>query len=361
MSRKKGTARAAGHEKFMREAIRLAERGEGTVSPNPMVGAVIVKGGRVVGMGWHEFYGGAHAEANAIQNAGPKARGGTLYATLEPCNHYGKQPPCTKAIIEAGIREVFYACADPNKGSLNGAAELRKRGIATHYGLCRKEAEEQNEFYIKSLGLGRPFIALKSAMTSGGFISYGNGKHKRISGTEAKAFSQGLRKKFDAILVGVNTIIKDNPWLTYRQNPALNPVRIILDSSARTPTCSKVFSQDGGTIVVCTAKASAKKIRKLEERGAAVIIAKESKGGVDLKWLAKALFEINIRSVIVEGGNRSATAFLEAGLFDRLYIIMSQRALKNGLKAFAPKKSIALKAASCRALGSDTLVVLDKK
>ncbi len=359
MSRKNGTAN---HEKFMLEAIRLAAKGEGAVSPNPMVGAVIVKGGRVVGRGWHKFYGGKHAEANAIENAGKKAsRGGTIYVTLEPCNHYGKQPPCTKAIIEAGIHEVFYACADPDKGSLHGAAELRKHGISTHYGLCKKEAEKQNEFYIKSLAQGRPFIALKSAMTSDGFITYGNGKHKRISGGAAKAFTQSLRKKFDAILVGVNTIIKDNPRLTYRKNPGFNPTRIILDSAARSPPRSRVFSEKGATIVVCTAKANAQKIRKLEERGTAVIIAKESNGQVDLHWLAKALFEINIRSVIVEGGQRTSTAFLEAGLFDRIYIIIAQRALKNGLKAFAPKKSIEVKAVEAKSLGRDTLVVLEKK
>ncbi len=348
-------------KKFMLKALGLAARGEGRVSPNPLVGAVIVKGGRVVGRGWHRGYGGAHAEANAIADAGAKARGGALFVTLEPCNHFGLQPPCTKAIIDAGIAKVFAAIRDPNPVSQNGAAELERNGIPVRFGICRKEAEKQNEFYIKSLALRRPFIALKIAMSRDGFITYGDGKSKRISGKASRAFVQQLRKKFDAILVGANTIHKDNPRLTCRENPALNPTRIILDSLARTPPGSMVFSQEGETIVVCTKKAPQKNRAALLARGAAVVVAPEKGGMVELKWLMKNLHSRGIRSVMVEPGNRTATSFLQAGLFERIYITVSGKAIENGLKAFSLKKSIAVKSAGAIKLGTDTLISLEKK
>ncbi len=348
-------------KRFMLMAIRLASKGEGGVSPNPLVGAVIVKGGKVVGIGWHKRYGERHAEVNAIFDAGQKARGGTLFVTLEPCNHYGKQPPCTKAIIGAGIKEVFAAVRDPNKGSRQGARELRKHGIKVYLGLCCEEAKKQNEFYIRSLILGRPFIALKSAMTRDGFISYGDGRRKRISGRTEREFVQGLRKKYDAILVGVNTVLKDDPRLTYRKNPAFSPVRVILDSAARTPLEARVLSGEGKAIVVCTGRAPREKIRALAEKGAAIISQGEKRGRVDLKHLMKALYSAGIRSVLVEGGNKVSTSFLEQGLFDRLYISVAAKEAGHGLKAFSPRRSIAVKIVEAEQLGNDALVVLEKK
>lgn len=347
--------------KFMLGAIRLAARGDGKVSPNPLVGAVIVKGGRIVGKGWHREHGAEHAEANAIIDAGKKARGGVLFVTLEPCNHYGLQPPCTKAIIDAGIAEVFAAIKDPNPISRSGAKELEKNGIPVRLGLCGNEAEKQNEFYIKSLALGRPFIALKIAMSRDGFITYGNGKRNGISGKKSRAFVQQMRKSFDAILVGANTARLDNPRLTYRKNPALNPTRIILDSSASIPPGSRVFAQEGETIIVCTEKAPKKNMAGLRAMGAKVIVAPEKSGGVDLHWLMKTLYSQGVRSVMVEPGNRTATGFLGQGLFERIYIIVSGKRVENGLKAFSLKKSIAVKPVGAKKLGADTLITLEKK
>ncbi len=348
------------HEKFMEEALRLAARGQGKVSPNPLVGAVAVKDGRVVGGGWHKYYGGWHAEASALLQAGEKARDGVLYVTLEPCNHHGKQPPCTNAIIASGIREVFAAIRDPNPVSKHGAEELQRHGIKVHFGLCEKEARKQNEFYIRSIVSGRPFIALKSAMTRDGFISYGNMKAKRICGKEEFAFAQDLRKKFDAVLVGVNTVIMDNPRLTYRKDPRFNPVRIVLDSKGRTPLNSRIFSQGDETIIVCTKSAGRERVKKFIEKGAGVIIAKGSGSEVDLHWLARALYKLGLRSVLVEAGNVTGTSFLESGLLDRIYIAIAPRSVKNGLKAFSPKKSIEVKLVEKKMLGKDLLLALEK-
>src|SRR3989344_769529 len=204
----KSDANWASEQKYMKMALALAEKGRGRVSPNPLVGAVIVKGGRVVGRGWHEHYGGRHAEANAIIHAGKNASGADLYVTLEPCNHYGKQPPCTKAILKAGVRRVFAEMEDPNPVSRHGAGFLRKHGVQVDIGMCGKGAEKLNEFYIINVRRKRPFITIKIAMTERGFITYGDGRRKAISGKADMAFVQKLRERHDAILVGLNTVLK---------------------------------------------------------------------------------------------------------------------------------------------------------
>ncbi|MBI4210436.1 MAG: bifunctional diaminohydroxyphosphoribosylaminopyrimidine deaminase/5-amino-6-(5-phosphoribosylamino)uracil reductase RibD [Candidatus Diapherotrites archaeon] len=353
-------ARHAAHVKFMLEAIRLAERGIGKVSPNPMVGAVVVKGGKVVGRGWHGFFGGKHAEFNALEKAGKKAQGADLYVTLEPCNHHGKQPPCTKEILHAGIRRVFAACPDPNKASKNGAKALRKAGVETKFGLCRKEAEKQNEFYIKSVLSGRPFITIKTAMSSDGFITYGDGRAKRISGRKDFSYTQELRLRHDAILVGVNTVLKDNPKLTYRRDKSLSPTRIVLDPRARTPPNARVVSQGGETLIICTRDAPRARAGRLAMKGAEILVARSRAGRIDLRAMLASLHSLGIRSVLVEGGAFTASRFLEERLFDRLVIIIASMKIRKGLEAFKIGRRVRARIAETKKIGNDEVIVAEK-
>lgn len=341
----------------MLEAIRLAEKGRGKVSPNPMVGAVVVKNGKIVGKGWHERFSARHAEVNALKKAGKKAMGADLYVTLEPCNHYGKQPPCTKAILEAGIKRVYFACGDPNKASRHGAKELVKKGVMVIGGIHGKEAEKQNEFYIKSVCLGRPFITIKIAMTRNGFISWGNGKRKRVSGQKSSEFAQLLREKHDGIMVGIGTMLNDDPMLSVRGKPWLNPARIILDSGARMSPRAKVFSQKGKTIIVCTKKALKKDVEALRKRGAEIIMGKSENGRVDLRWLMKKLYTLGMRSLLAEPGKELATSLLERKLFDRLIIIVAEKEPKSGLAAFKLKKTVRVHLAAVERSGKDLILV----
>jgi len=346
-------------KKYMEMALKLAKKGSGMVSQNPMVGAVIVKGKRVVGRGWHKKYGSEHAEANAIIDAGKKARGADLYVTLEPCNHFGKQPPCTKAILKAGIGRVFAAMKDPHHVSNKGEQYLRKNGIPVHIGMCKNEAEKLNEFYITSVRYGMPFVTVKIAMTADGFITHGDGKAKRIAGKKESAFVQNLRERHDSILVGLNTIIKDNPRLTVRKNPALNPVRIVLDSEARTPLSARILRESGETIIACTHAAPRKRILALRKKGAQIVVAGK-KGRVDLRQLLKKLNALGIQSVLVEPGNMTATSFLSGGLFDRIIIIVARRKIKGGLEAFRLGKKIRARVIEKRPVGNDTMIILEK-
>jgi len=339
----------------MEKALALAQKAKGMVSPNPLVGAVVVRRGKVVGTGYHKEFGKEHAEVIAIKNAGKKAKGADLYVTLEPCNHYGKQPPCTKSIISAGIRRVFAAMYDPNKKSLHGAAELKKHGIKVHVGMLEREAKEQNEFYIKSLALQRPFITIKIAITQNGAISWGSGKNKKITGKAAFEFTQKLRAEHDAALVGKNTVLKDNPQLTVRKNPKLNPFRIVLDSRCEIPISSKIFSKKGA-IVACTKKAPRKNIQKLKRKGIVVIIAKEKRGQVDLFDLMKKLYKIGISSVLVEAGSNTASSFLGQKLFDRIIIIVNEREI-SGKGAFFLHPKVSAKIIEKKMLGKDLLIV----
>ncbi len=344
----------------MKMAISLAERGRGFVSPNPLAGAILVRGDRVVGRGVHKEYGKEHAEAAAIEDAGEKARDADLYVTLEPCNHYGKQPPCTKAILEAGIKRVFAAIKDPNPVSKHGAAYLRKKGVFVELGMCEKEAEKQNEFYIKSVRSKRPFVTLKIAMTEEGFITWGDGKAKQIGGRKQHEYTQKLRADYDAVLVGLNTIIKDDPRLAVYDNPDMNPVRVILDSEANTPLEAQVLKERGRTLIACTERAPWKKVTELWKKGAEMIIAGGREGDVGLARLMDALHARKIQSVLVEAGNRTATSFLSQGLFDRIIIIVCRKNIKEGTPAFGLAEKIRVRVAGTKKLGKDLMLVLEK-
>ena len=233
-------------EKFMSRALLLAAKGEGRVSPNPLVGAVLVKDGKIIGEGCHEFFGGPHAEVNAIKDAeskGASTRGSTLYITLEPCSHSGglkKTPPCVPLIIKSGIKRVAIAAEDKNP-EVKGIEQLKFAGIKVKAGVLAREAETQNEAFLKYISTGKPFVALKMAQSEDGKIGCTGKSNVRISGKEFDAYCHLLRNRYDAILVGVNTVIADNPQLTCRMKGGRNPVRIIMDSHLRTPLNAKVL------------------------------------------------------------------------------------------------------------------------
>lgn len=337
------TAKDGSKGRFMGLALELAARGRGRTSPNPMVGAVVVRNGRIVGRGWHRCCGSAHAEVGALRSAGGKAKGADMYVTLEPCCNWGRTPPCTDAIIRSGIKQVFAAMEDPNpavKGK--GIRLLRAAGIRVFCGLRGEDAERLNEFYITWVRKKRPFVLMKVAMTSDGKISYGNGRRKEITGREAKGFVHGMRSEVDAVAVGINTVLKDNPRLTVRigggktkGRKAKNPLRVVLDSSLRIPLNARVLKGTGRakTVVATTGRGMGKKgkIKKLLALGAGVMLVKEKDGMVDLGSLLHELGNAGITSVMLEGGKKLNTSFLGEKLVDKIILLVSGRKAGNGL------------------------------
>lgn len=336
---------------YMRLALNLAKKGIGTTSPNPVVGSLIVKDGRILGKGFHKFAGGNHAEINAIQQAGSRTNGSTMYVTLEPCCNYAKTPPCTSAIKKAGIKEVIISMKDPNPlVNGNGIKELRKVGINVDVGILENEAKEINEVYVKYITTKRPFIIVKYAMTLDGKIASVCGDSKWISSNASREFVQKLRSKVDAILVGVNTVIKDNPRLTVRghcRGPICGrglssegtaprgPIRIILDSYCRIPISSNVLDDFVKTIVATTPLADKKEIEKIKKTGTEILIVRPKNKRVDTETLFKELGKIGITSVLVEGGSEVNADILLSGLADKIYVFISPLILGGG-KAVSP-------------------------
>ena len=314
-------------EKWMRLALSLAKKGEGKVSPNPMVGAVLVKNGKLIAKGYHRYFGGPHAEVEAIQRAKDKARGCTLYVTLEPCSHYGKTPPCTQAIIRAGIRRVVIATLDPNPiNSGRGVQELKKAGIETELGVCEEEATKVNEAFFKFMKKKIPFVVVKVASSLDGKIATSKGESKWITGQKAREFAHRLRDKMDAILVGINTVISDDPSLLAPSKDSL--ARVILDSKLRIPLNSKILkNQDkADTFIFTTSKADRQKLCELKSRGIKVAIVKEDQDGrVDLEEVLKKLASLEIMILLVEGGGKVIGSFFDKGLVDKLFLFLAPR------------------------------------
>ncbi|MEW6357512.1 MAG: bifunctional diaminohydroxyphosphoribosylaminopyrimidine deaminase/5-amino-6-(5-phosphoribosylamino)uracil reductase RibD [Planctomycetota bacterium] len=310
-------------ERFMRMALALAERGRGKVEPNPMVGAVIVKGGKVVGKGYHRWFGQAHAEVNAIRDAGRRAKGATLYVTLEPCTTYGKTPPCTDAIIAAGLARVVVASPDPTQGDARRI--LRRAGIEMVFGPCREEANELNAPFFKLRLLGLPYVTAKWAMTLDGKIATRTGDSKWISCEASRRMVHVLRSQVDAIMVGIGTVLQDDPELTARTPRGRNPRRIILDSRARVPLKSKIVrtARDVETIIATTRTAPKKKSAALERAGCEVLVLPARLGAVDLKRLMRTLGRRELSHVLVEGGAKVLTAMLAADLIDRVWVFIA--------------------------------------
>jgi diaminohydroxyphosphoribosylaminopyrimidine deaminase/5-amino-6-(5-phosphoribosylamino)uracil reductase len=313
---------------YMEMALDLAEKGRGFTSPNPMVGAVVVKDGNIVGKGWHKAYGGPHAEVHAIDDAGGLARGATIYVTLEPCNHTGKTPPCTRKILEAGITKVVMAMEDPNPVASGGADLLRQNGVAVVSGVLEARARKLNEIFIKHVRTKRPFVIVKYASTLDGRIATRTGDSKWITNEESRAFVHELRHLADGIMVGVDTVIADNPSLTTRipSFKGRDPRRFILDTRLRTPENSLILNLDSesGTFVVCGEGAGkdaelAQRKKRLEGKGATVIEVKVKNGRIDLDALMVMLGGMNVSSLLVEGGGSVLWSTLSEGIADKIY------------------------------------------
>jgi diaminohydroxyphosphoribosylaminopyrimidine deaminase/5-amino-6-(5-phosphoribosylamino)uracil reductase len=321
-------------EKFMRLALRLARRGLGKVSPNPMVGAVIVKEGRIIAQGYHHAFGGDHAEVDALKNAGEDVPGATMYVTLEPCRHYGKTPPCTDAIIKNKISRVVIGMSDPDPKMRGESVRLlNERGIETIVGVLENECRALNESYIKHRSTGVPYVTVKFAQTLDGRIATAGGSSRWIASPESLKLAHKLRAQNDAILVGAGTVTKDNPELTTRLVKGRNPLRVVLDSNLRIPPDVKVFKNldKAPTLLATTAWDAQKTLAERRALGLDVLIVPpDANGQVDLKQLLKTLGARDITSVLVEGGAETITSFLRLGLADRVIAIIAPKILGKG-------------------------------
>ncbi|MDP3791184.1 MAG: bifunctional diaminohydroxyphosphoribosylaminopyrimidine deaminase/5-amino-6-(5-phosphoribosylamino)uracil reductase RibD [Candidatus Omnitrophota bacterium] len=294
------------HEKYIRLAIKLAKKAEGRTSPNPIVGAVIVKNSRIIGKGYHKKCGLPHAEINALRQAGTKAKGSTLYVTLEPCDHFGRTGPCTEAIIESGIKKVVIGMKDPNPlNNGKGIKKLKKYGIGISCGVLREEAEYINKPYIKFITKKLPYVVVKVAQSLDGKIATKSGDSKWISSEDSRDYVQKLRANADAVMVGANTVIKDNPILLSRTSKGRQPARIIVDGRSKIPASADIFSTS---------------------RRSPVILASSILGynkRADLERLLKALAKKGIMHILVEGGGELISGLIEKGLVDKMLIFVS--------------------------------------
>lgn len=325
-------------EDYMREALRIARYAEGRTSPNPLVGAVIVRDGRIIAEGWHRKAGTPHAEIHALRMAGDLARGATLYVTLEPCSHYGRTGPCAKAVAEAGIARVVVAMQDPNpKVAGRGMEMLRAAGVEVRCGVLAAEAARLNEVFLHWITTGLPFVALKTAMTLDGKIATHTGDSQWITGEASRLRVHELRDRYDAILVGIGTVLHDDPSLTTRlpDRQGKHPLRIVLDSMARTPRAAKLLTDGAApTLIAVTARAPQERVAALRQAGAEVLVCGEGPR-VDAQALLKALGEREISSVFVEGGGRVNASLLAAGLVDKVYAFVAPK-LVGGRDALTP-------------------------
>lgn len=320
-------------KRYMRMALELAARGRGRVSPNPMVGAVVVKGGRVLGRGFHQKAGGPHAEVYALAEAGEDAAGATIYVNLEPCCHSGRTPPCTKQIIAAGITRVVAAVEDPDpRVSSAGLRELAENGVQVTTGVLAEEARRLNEVFFKYITTGRPFVILKAAISLDGKIAARTGDSQWITGEESRRRAHELRREADAVVVGVQTVISDDPLLTVRlpatpgSGKEKQPLRLILDTRARIPLAAKVVKEDPQrTVVVTGSDPPAHKVAALEAAGVRVWTLPLRRGRISLPALLAKAGEEKLTSLLVEGGGEVNAAFLEENLVDKVYLFLAPR------------------------------------
>ena len=315
----------------MRMALNLAKKGQGYTTPNPMVGAVVVKNGKVVGRGFHRAAGQAHAEVNAIDDAGENAKGAWLYVNLEPCNHTGRTPPCTRKILDAGIRRVIVAMADPHTKAGGGAAYLRQNGIDVQVGVCEKQAICLNEAFVKYVSTGRPFVILKCAATLDGRIATRTGDSKWVTGEKARRHVHRLRHAVDAIMVGIGTIRADNPSLTSRlgKKKGVDPVRIVLDTHLSISPAARILAlnSDADTILIA-GKGAAKGKRKQFQQKRVRVIEQPVKGGqIDLTSLMDRLGAEGITSLLIEGGSRVLASALSSGIVDKALFFFAPKIL----------------------------------
>jgi diaminohydroxyphosphoribosylaminopyrimidine deaminase/5-amino-6-(5-phosphoribosylamino)uracil reductase len=328
------------HTKYMGRALELADKGIGYTNPNPLVGAIIVKAGRIIGEGYHEVYGGNHAEVNAFQNATEDVADATMYVTLEPCSHYGNTPPCAKTIVEKGIKKVVIALEDPNPlVSGKGIKILRDNGIEVITGVLEEESRKQNEIFLKYITTKQPFCFLKMAMTLDGKISTYTGDSKWITNEKSREYVHKLRHRVSAIMVGIGTVIQDDPSLTTRlvDGNGKDAIRVIVDTTAKITFDATVLAGESasGTIIATTKLASLAKIKELEDIGAELIITPLCDNKVDLNYLMKVLGERKIDSVLLEGGSELNYSAIEAKIVDKVIAFIAPK-LIGGRQAKTP-------------------------
>lgn len=355
-------------EKYMKLAMQLAGNAIGRTSPNPLVGAVIVKDNRVVGCGWHRKAGTPHAEVHALNQAGELAQGADVYVTLEPCAHYGKTPPCAKALVEAKVKNVYGGLLDVNpKVAGKGFKILEDAGIHVEYGFLQDELRKQNEVFFKWIEHKKPFVVLKAAMTLDGKIATAIGQSKWITNETSRAYGYKLRDIYDGIMVGINTVIEDNPMLTARVDGGKNPIRIVVDSSLKIDINANVVQDKSAkTIIATTDKADKDKILKLQAQDVDVIVVDKDKNDkVDIEKLLDILGQQNICSILVEGGATLSGSFVAKKLVDKVYFFIAPK-IVGGKEAKTPvagtgilnlQEALALKDIQVEKLDEDILII----
>jgi len=348
---------------YMKLALSLAKKRKGYTHPNPTVGAVVVKEGKIVGLGYHERAGKPHAEVVALNQAGEKAKGATLYVTLEPCTHFGRTPPCTDAIVKSGIKRVVVATLDPNPlMSGKGVEKLKNSGIEVEVGVCEEEARELNEDFFVYITKERPYITLKWAQTVDGKLATTTGSSKWITSKESRKLAHILRREATAVLVGVNTVIKDDPELTVRFVPSeKQPIRVILDPELKIPLNAKVLNTREAPTIVITTKENGK-IEEIKRKGVQVLKLED----ISLRNLLKKLKELEIMHLMVEGGPQTLTSFIREGLFDRIVVFIAPKLIGEGLSLGnlniqKVEESIKLKKKEVKELGKDIVLFLKRE
>lgn len=349
---------------YMERALKMAEKGRGKVNPNPMVGAVIVKDGKIIGEGYHRVYGQAHAEVNAFASCKESAEGATLYVTLEPCSHYGKTPPCVDLVIKEKVSRVVIGNLDPNPlVAGKGIKKLEDQGIAVTVGVLAEECMRLNEVFMKYIVQKEPFVVMKTAMTLDGKIATATGESKWITGEAARKEVHQLRGTLMGIMVGSGTVLKDNPYLTCRLEGGRNPIPIVVDSRLRMPLTSHLVegAPENGLIVATLASADQLQKELLRQRGVNVIEVEALNGHVNLKALMKQLGALGIDSILLEGGSTLNEGAIKAGVVDRVMSYISPK-LVGGEDAKTPiggegidilEKAVLLEALEIHEVGED--------
>ncbi|MBD3426071.1 MAG: bifunctional diaminohydroxyphosphoribosylaminopyrimidine deaminase/5-amino-6-(5-phosphoribosylamino)uracil reductase RibD [Candidatus Omnitrophica bacterium] len=352
--------------KYMQMALRLAKKGEGRTYPNPMVGAVIVRDGKIVGRGYHKKAGEDHAEITALKEARGKCRGASMFVTLEPCDHYGKTPPCSLRIIESGIKTVYASMKDPNRlTGGKGINRLKKAGIDVKVGLMREESAFVNRKYIKFITTGLPYVTVKLAQSIDGKIAARDGSSKWISGEDSRNYTRKLRPSYDAIMVGANTVVKDDPYLLDSQRKGYGVTRIVVDSRLRIPEKSNILKtrSKSPVIIATTRLAPQARMSKLEAMdGIEVIRTRVKEGRVSLGGLLKKLGQREMVNVLVEGGGELVGSMVDEGLVDEAMFFVSPKIIGGeyssvkGKGAANIKKALDLEQVEIKRKGDDIFV-----
>jgi diaminohydroxyphosphoribosylaminopyrimidine deaminase/5-amino-6-(5-phosphoribosylamino)uracil reductase len=359
-------------ESYIQLTIEIAKKGEGSVSPNPLVGCVIIKNNRIIGAGYHQKFGEDHAEINAINSSTESLEGSTLYVNLEPCSHHGKTPPCVDRIIKEKIKRVVIGTLDLNPlVSGNGVKLLKKAGIDVKVGVLEKECVELNKFFFKFITDKLPYVTLKAAQTLDGMIADKHSYSEWISSGESRKYVHWLRARYDAVLIGSETARVDNPKLTVRLAEGRNPYRVVLDSRLKLKSDLNLFknNSDNKTIVITSdkSKSKLKKINQLKKLGVKVLFAKsDSQGRIQLKGALNLLAKLQLISVLVEGGSKIYSSFIKKNLYDDVFLFVSPKILGSGLKIFSEVKNNKLGDAAklninhIQKIGDDLLIELVK-